>query len=117
MAEETTEVILEVGKTAAKVENLESQVEEQTEKTEEIANRQKWTDDMLDSAFNRIWELESRVAEMQTKIDSLEIKEEIEEENNPGIHEEEEEESEDMETIINVPKDKQEVKHHWNPFR
>lgn len=85
------EVAIKSGENSADIETLEEQQEEIEQKIEQVQSNQKWNDQAIDSLYNKVYELES-------KIDSIEIKEEIEEENNPEIHEQQEEE--ETETII-----------------
>jgi len=76
-----TQVALQAGETAAEVDAVEEQVEELEQQVEVFEMRQKWTDQLIDDLFNR-------VNEMEMRLDEIEALEAIEEENNPGVHDE-----------------------------
>ncbi len=85
------EVAIKTGENTALLESIETTQEETTEKIESVEMRQKWNDDSIDTLYNKVYEL-------QDKIDSIEVKEIIEEEKDPTIHKEEE-------TIIETPEE------------
>lgn len=93
--EETNiDLALQTGENTADIENLEKTHEEIEQKVESIENRTKWNDESITNLYNKVYD-------MERKLDDMETKEEIEEENNPGIHEEEShKEDEDTDTII-----------------
>jgi len=70
------EMAKEAGETAAKVEQVQEEQKEQSEKVEGLEQRQRWNDETLDRTFERIWALEARIDELQSRIDILEAGEE-----------------------------------------
>lgn len=66
------ELAKEAGETAAKVEQVQEEQQEQAEQLESLENRQRWNDQALDAAFERIWTLESLVMDLRGRIEILE---------------------------------------------
>lgn len=66
----------DVGAAQANIENLESVTEEIAEKQESLETRQRWNDEALDRAFERIWALEDRISILELKEAEREIEEE-----------------------------------------
>lgn len=76
------DVAIKTGENAAKVEVIEEQQEKVTEQIEQVERSQKWNDEAISNLYDKVYSL-------QDKIDSIEVKEMIEEENDPTIHQKE----------------------------
>lgn len=68
---ETVEVLVEQAKEAGKVGAEVTQLEEKVEKlevtVEETEQRQKWNDDSISNAFEKLWSLGDRVAALEAQ--------------------------------------------------
>jgi hypothetical protein len=88
MADETAalvELAGEVGAATANIETLAEATEEVAQQQEIIQDRQRWNDEALDRAFEKIYALEDRIIalELAEEIEELEEIEEVEEEAEP----------------------------------
>jgi predicted RNase H-like nuclease (RuvC/YqgF family) len=93
-SEETNiDLALKTGENTADIENLEEKHEEVEAVVENLEDRTKWNDQAINELYNKVYS-------MERKLDDMGTKEEIEEQNNPGIHEEEKKEDDDTDTII-----------------
>lgn len=100
--EPVIDLAIQTGENSAKVEATEEAIEEIEDKIEEIESRSRWNDQSIDSLRETVYDLQSRV-------DTMEKKEEIEEENEPGIHEKQEDdqkEDDETETVIEEVEEK-----------
>jgi len=86
------DLALKTGENSATIEALEESHEETVEKVERLEDRSRWNDESIDY-------LREEVYKLKDQINELEIKEEIEEENEPGIHEEQKGDDE-TETVV-----------------
>jgi len=65
------DIAKETGETSAKVENLEMEVKEQEEKTEEIEQSQQYTREEINRLFERAWDTESEVYTLKSEVEEL----------------------------------------------
>lgn len=68
------EVIQQVGETKANVEQVKEDVEEHQEKIEEIEQAQKWSDESISRAFEKLWTLQDRVDVLEVEVQTLKEK-------------------------------------------
>ena len=63
LAEEAsqTNLAVQVGETKANLENVEEKIDETAQKTEDTAERLKWTQEDVDRMWREIWELREKV--------------------------------------------------------
>jgi hypothetical protein len=73
-----------VGAATANIETLAEATEEVAQQQEILQDRQRWNDEALDRAFERIWALEDRIIALEmVEVEGLIEEEEIEPEPEP----------------------------------